>query len=301
MTGGRSARAASYLLTTHIGDGEAGVIVVRLSALVCVQNQDAQLAECLRRLSFCDEIVVVADRCTDRSQEIARRHGAIVIDGIFPLESQRKAAGVEACSGEWVLEVDPDEVVNAALAWEIRVVLQMRQAGDWYQLPIDNYIGETLVRDGWAGALSARREARLYKRGLKAWAPRRVNAPAVMAGQSGGSLTGAIRRTLGRDLGGLVERLNRLTALHAEDLADDGRLAGAAVGIAQGIGAFLGGYVVRGGWREGRLGLMTALLSALYPMLSQLRARDVVEARGAAIAEAEQPVRLRQVVGLSAR
>ncbi|MFN3285126.1 MAG: 2-C-methyl-D-erythritol 4-phosphate cytidylyltransferase, partial [bacterium] len=29
-----------------------------------------------------DEVVVVADRCTDRSQEIARRAGAVVIDGI---------------------------------------------------------------------------------------------------------------------------------------------------------------------------------------------------------------------------
>lgn len=273
--------------------------MVRLSALVCVQNQDAQLAECLRRLSFCDEIVVVADRCTDRSQEIARRQGAIVIDGIFPLESQRKSAGVEACSGEWVLEVDPDEVVNAALAWEIRVTLQMRQAGDWYELPIDNYVGETLVRDGWTGVLSARREVRLYKRGLKAWQPRRVNAPAVLAGQSGGALTGAIRRTLGRDLGGLIERLNKLTALYAEDLADDGRLTGTAVSLVKGIGAFFAGFVVRGGWREGRLGLMVSMLSAMHPLLSQMRASDVVTARRAAVVESDQPVRLRRVVGLS--
>lgn len=192
--------------------------MVRLSAFVCVQNQDAQLSDCLRRLSFCDEIVVVADRCTDGSQEVARRAGATVIDGIFPLESQRKAAGAEACSGDWILEIEPDEIVDAALAWEIRAVLQMRPVGDFYDLPIDNYVGETLVRDGWAGSLSARRDVRLYKRGLKAWEPKRVSAPAVMAGQSGGALTGAIRRTLGRDLGGLMERLNRLTALHAEDL-----------------------------------------------------------------------------------
>ena len=81
--------------------------MIRLSAFVCVQNQDVQLAECLRKLSFCDEIVVVADRCTDRSREIARRAGARIIDGIFPLESQRKAAGAEACTGDWVLPGRP--------------------------------------------------------------------------------------------------------------------------------------------------------------------------------------------------
>lgn len=275
--------------------------VVRLSALVCVQNQDAQLSECLRKLSFCDEVVVVADRCTDRSQDVARRQGAIVIDGIFPLESQRKAAGMEACSGDWILEIDPDELVDAALAWEIRAVLQMRPAGDWYELPIDNYLGETLVREGWAGALSTRAEPRLYKRGLKAWEPRRLNAPAVMAGRAGGALKGAIRRSLGRDVGGLMERMNRLTALSAEDLADAGRPAGVASGLFEGAGTFLRGYVARGGWREGRLGLLVALLSAIFPVLSQMRAGDVLAARNAAVKEAARLSNLRDVVGLAAR
>ncbi len=276
--------------------------MVRLSALVCVQNQDAQLSECLRKLSFCDEVVVVADRCTDRSQEIARRHGAVVIDGIFPLENHRKQAGVDACTGEWILEIDPDELVDAALAWEIRCVLQMRPAGDWYELPIDNYVGPALVRDGWAGGLSARLEPRLYKRGLKAWEPRRLNAPAVLAGQSGGALKGAIRRSLGRDVGGLVERLNRLAALAAEDLADARADSGAKTavpgGVARGVGAFLKGYVAKGGWREGRLGLLVAMLSGLLPLLAELRAADVLEARRAALAEPARPARIREVVGL---
>src|SRR5688572_17971651 len=120
------------------GDGEN---VAKLSALVCVQNQDAQLSDCLRRLSFCDEIVVVADRCTDRSQEIARRHGAIVVDGIFPLENQRRQAGVEACTGQWIFEIDPDERVDTALAWEVRAMLQMRTSADGFEIPIDNYVG----------------------------------------------------------------------------------------------------------------------------------------------------------------
>ncbi len=275
--------------------------MVRLSALVCVQNQDAQLSACLRKLSFCDEIVVVADRCTDRSQDVARRQGAIVIDGIFPLESQRKAAGVEACSGDWILEIDPDELVDAALAWEIRAVLQMRPAGDWYDLPIDNYVGDTLVREGWAGALSSRIEPRLYKRGLKAWEPRRLNAPPVMAGKSGGALKGAIRRSLGRDVGGLVERLNRLTALSAEDVADADRRPSLGASMLTGVATFVRGYLGRGGWREGRMGLLTALLSALFPVLTQMRASDLMVARSTAPADVAPVARLPEVVGLGAR
>ncbi len=65
----------------------------------------------------------------DRTQEIARQFGARVIDGIFPLESQCKAAGVSACLGEWVLEVEADETVEAALAYEVRAAIHAaRQA-----------------------------------------------------------------------------------------------------------------------------------------------------------------------------
>ncbi len=276
--------------------------MVKLSALVCVQNQDARLAECLRRLSFCDEVVVVADRCTDRSQEIARRAGAVLIDGIFPLESQRRQAGVEACSGDWVLEVDPDEIVDAALAWEIRWSLQARRGADWYELPIDNFLGDTLIRDGWTGSLSTKAEVRLYKRGLKAWEPRRVNAPSVVAGRSGGALKGAIRRSVGDDVGQLVERLHRLTGLAAEDLADTGRVGGFAGALARGVAAFARGFLVGGGWREGRLGVLSAWLAALYPVLTQMRASDVVLARAASAAvETARVAPLRDVVGIASR
>ncbi|MBL8554987.1 MAG: glycosyltransferase family 2 protein [Phenylobacterium sp.] len=273
--------------------------MAKLTAIVCVQNQETILDACLKKLSFCDEVVVVADRCTDRSQEIARRHGAVVIDGIFPLESQRKLAGVEAASSQWILEVEPDDLIDAAVAWEIRAAIQMRPVGDWYDLPIDNYVGETLVREGWAGALSARREARLFKRGLKAWEPRRLNAPYVLAGAPGGSLKGAIRRVVGRDVGGLMERLHRLTGLAAEDLADAGRAKGLVSSLLAAAATFIAAYVVRRGFREGRLGFLVAGLSAMFPVLSQMRAAEVVQARKAAVAAEEtRAARPRNVVGL---
>jgi hypothetical protein len=270
--------------------------VVRLSALVCVHNQDARLAECLRKLSFCDEVVVVADRCTDRSQEIARRAGSVVIDGIFPMESQAKAAGVAACSGDWILEIDPDELVDAALAWEIRAVLQLRPDGDWYRIPIDNYVGDQRVRGGWAGELSARVQARLYRRGLKAWEARRLNAPATVAGRPGGTLKGAIRRILGRDAGELMERLSRLSGIAAEDLADATRPPRILTGVAAGAGTFLLAYLGRGGWREGQMGFYVALLSGLFPIAARVRALDVLAARAASeAAEAARISRLPRI------
>lgn len=268
--------------------------MVRLSALVCAQNQEEHLSACLRRLSFCDEIVVVADRCTDRSQDIARKHGAIVIDGIFPLESQRKAAGAAACTGHWIIEVEADEEIDPALAWEIRVELQRPPVGDWFETPIDNYIGDTRVRHGWAGPLSASRDVRLYRRGAKYWKSARTGGGVVASNARAGELKGAIRRSLGGDVGGLIDRLNRLTAVAAEEMADAKRLRSPAGGLAQGVSLFLESYIGRRGWREGRAGILIATLNAMFPLVARMRARDLVRARRA-VAEAGDRATVRRI------
>ena len=41
----------------------------KLSALIVVHNEGKQLNECLKTISFADEIIVILDRCSDNSEE----------------------------------------------------------------------------------------------------------------------------------------------------------------------------------------------------------------------------------------
>ena len=80
-----------------------------LSALVVAHNEQAQLADCLETLRFADEIVVVLDRCTDGSRDIAARFTNRLLEGDWPVEGDRRNDGIAACTGPWVLEIDADE------------------------------------------------------------------------------------------------------------------------------------------------------------------------------------------------
>src|SRR5688500_5961357 len=120
----------------------------RLSALVVAHNEAHQLADCLERLRFADEIVVVLDKCTDASKEVAARFTGRIVEGSWEIEGERRNLGIAACRGAWILEVDADERVPRALAEEIRRVVAA-PAGDWYLIPVDHYIGTRLVRHGW--------------------------------------------------------------------------------------------------------------------------------------------------------
>lgn len=238
---------------------------------------------------------MVADRCTGAPQEAARRAGARIVDGIFPLASHRKSAGAEACSGDWILEVEPGEHVDRALAWEIRAALQMRPAGDWFELPIDNYVGEALVRGGWTGVLGPDRGVRLYRRGVKSWP---ADGEAVLSGTSAGRLTGALRRLAGADVAALVEQVGRLATVRGQQLVDAGQPGALPGALARGAAGFLRSYLARQGWREGRLGFLLALLTALHPLLVQLRAHELLEARR--VAQMVRPAPLRRVAGARA-
>lgn len=250
--------------------------MVKLTALVCVQDQQAQLSDCLRHLWFCDEIVVVADRCSDGSAEIARRHGAQVVEGTFPLESQRKMAGLAACRGDWILEIEPDERVDSALAWEIRATLKMGVAGDHLEIPLHNYLGSRHVAGGWTEPLGASRAVRLFRHGAKQWGPRHRDA-GVALGRSGGALTGALRREVAADLGRLLSAFNRTTSIAADDLSGGARRGSMLGTLGQGVRASLHSYVGQGGWREGGLGVALAALAGLHPLVARLKAGELPE------------------------
>lgn len=246
-----------------------------LSGLVCAHNEEERIAECLANLAFCDEVVVIADRCTDRTEAIARQMGARVISGIFPIEGLRKAAGVAACNGQWILEIDADEGVPPALAKEIRTVLASGRAGDWYQVPVDNFIGERLVRHGWGGSFGASSVARLFRKGAKSWKSERVHPGTQFQGLYGGKLRSAILHKVDDNIEDMYQRLIRYTTLRGQDLAESGKIKGLWNDGFRGIRRFFKCYLSRKGYREGDLGFLIAVMAGLYPLLSNFRAREI--------------------------
>ncbi|MEI6281625.1 MAG: glycosyltransferase family 2 protein [Alphaproteobacteria bacterium] len=271
--------------------------MVKLSAFVCAHNEEKRLPACLERLSFCDEIIVVADRCTDRTEAVAREMGARVLSGIFPLEGDRRTVGAAACLGDWILEIDADEEVGPALAAEIKELLSKPHQGDWFTLPVDNYIGERLVRHGWGGSFGTSAVTRLYRRGVKAWGQERVHPTVRFIGTGGVPLINPLRHKVDEDISDMLNRLDRYTRLRAQDLAERGVQQSLWSNAFRGVRRFYKCYVSREGYREGNWGVMIALCAAIYPFLSVLRSRlefaDVARkaARGGAVLPLTPPDR----------
>jgi glycosyltransferase involved in cell wall biosynthesis len=243
-----------------------------LSAIVVVHNEETQLAECLKTLEFCDELFVVLDRCTDKSKEIAGHFTSHLIEGAWEREGPRRHAGIDRCTGAWVLEVDADERVPPALADEIRRITAHSSAA-WHLIPVDNYIGDRLVRYGWGASFGKGAFAGLYRHGAKLWGNERVHPKVTLSGTQGPMLQGRLIHKVDRNISDMLARLDRYTSARAKDLRESGNIGSYRRNVRRIFSRFWKCYVARRGYREGPYGFLIALCAGLYPILSYLKAR----------------------------
>ncbi len=249
--------------------------MTKLSAIVVAHNEEARLEACLSRLGFADEIVVVLDRCTDASKSIAEKHGALTLEGAWPIEGDRRHAGIEACAGPWVLEVDADEWIGPELAAEIRTAVR-NDLFDFHFTPIHNHVGERWVRYGWMAALAPDLRGSLFRKGHKTWGRERVHPGVSFTGRRGPDFRNGIHHNFVSDISGLIGRFNRNTSLRAEDLAARGERLKTRSLARKSLSRFWKCYVARKGIREGGVGMVISILSALYPLVSQLKAQEIM-------------------------
>jgi glycosyltransferase involved in cell wall biosynthesis len=243
-----------------------------LSALVVVHDEERQLSECLACLGFADEIVVVLDRCSDRSREIACSFTERLLEGAWEREGARRHAGIDACRSDWILEIDADERVSPQLAAEIRKVVAGSSAA-WHLVPVDNYIGDRLVRWGWGASFGRSAHGALFRKGAKRWGDQRIHPTVGFSGPQGTTLLSPVIHYVDRDISEMLRRLDRYTSARAEDLRESGDIGSYGRNLRRIASRFCKCYFGRKGYREGQWGFLIALCAALYPILSYLKAR----------------------------
>lgn len=97
----------------------------KLSVVLATRNEEGNIGRCLESVKdIADEIIVVDEYSTDKTCEIAQKFGAKVFSEphheIFHIT---KEIALEKAAGDWILQLDADEVVTSELSKEIREVL----------------------------------------------------------------------------------------------------------------------------------------------------------------------------------
>ena len=125
-----------------------------ISAIILTKNEEKNIVDCLKSLSFCDEIVVIDDNSTDETVLLAKKHGAQVfvheLSGDF---SQQRNFSLTKVTGDWVLFIDADERVSQDLQKEISRRTSLETAIEGYYVKRFDYLWGKLLSHGEIGTL----------------------------------------------------------------------------------------------------------------------------------------------------
>lgn len=192
--------------------------MIKISVVLAVFNEEENLRDCLEKiLDLAWEIVIVDGGSTDQTLEIAKEFGARIIQTDNPANFHiNKNIAIDAASGDWILQLDADEVVSRELAEEIKKVILRKSDIVGFWIPRKNFfLGKFLSKGGQYPDYTLR----LYRRGKGRLPGKDVHEQAVVSGKVG-YLKNDLLHTKDKNFSNYMERFNRYTDLYSRQLRE---------------------------------------------------------------------------------
>ncbi|OGF99502.1 hypothetical protein A2Y99_02260 [Candidatus Gottesmanbacteria bacterium RBG_13_37_7] len=220
-----------------------------ISAIIITKNEEKTIAGCMNALSFCDEIIVVDNKSQDKTVEIAKKKGAKVFVTAGLDFSYLRNVGKEKSSGEWLINIDADEIVSKKLANEIRSVIKRKQKFSSYFIKRQNYY----LKHKWPKTELMLRLIR--EDSLIGWQGNLHETP-IVTGESG-VLSNIMPHYSHTDIGMMVKKTNQWSEAESRLLFNSNHpLMSWWRFMRIMISSFLKSYFNNGGWQMGEAGIV---------------------------------------------
>lgn len=228
--------------------------------VICYQEAD-RIADCVRSLSFCDEVVVVDSGSTDGTIALARELGArVVVNAPFPGHREQKQFAIDRAQHDFVFCLDADERCTPELVARVRELQRGGFAADAYEMPRRNHYLGRILRHGIS---VPDRKVRLFDRRKARWGGRNPHDRVELSpGARCVRLDAAIEHLSYRDFRHHLRTVDSFTRIAAAALAAEGRRAGPFDLLVRPPAVFVKSLVLKLGVLDGWRGLVVAAMAA---------------------------------------
>jgi len=247
-----------------------------LSVAIVACNEAENLARTLASVTWADEIVLIDSGSTDGTIEIARQYGAIVYNEPWKGYGPQVNSALDKCTQPWLLNLDADEVLTPELSAEIQALLKTEPAFGGYTVPRLNLIFGRWMRHG---GLYPDRKLRLFRQGFARL--REDTEPHATPKTDGptGALRGDLLHYQYPTLPLYQEHMRRYSTASVPLMLRRGKTSKNALSffcntVLNPAFTFLYNYIVRGGFLDGREGLLFHLNHSRYVRWKYVKARD---------------------------
>lgn len=240
---------------------------IPISVVVITKNEEPNIAKCLESLEWADEIVVVDDESTDKTQEIAKKYTKSVITKKLDIEGKHRNYAYGLARNEWVLSLDADEVISSELKEELRNLFKKEITHAALTIPIRTYLGNYWIRyGGWYPA----GKVRLFRKSSFKYEEVEVH-PRVFIDGTCGHLTKDIIHYSYRDFHDFFTSLNNQTTQEAKKWFNERRKIGFLKMMRKFYDRFFKAYFLKAGYKDGLMGFVVAYGNSLYQLMSYVK------------------------------
>ncbi len=237
-----------------------------LSVVLAVRNEAGNLPRCLSSVrGLAEETVIVDGSSTDGTPETARSLGARVIETEHrEMFHRNKQLAVDAARGEWILQLDADEVIPPALSNEIAETISKPDARDGYFIKRKNFfLGHWMKKGGqYPDAV-----IRLFKKGHGSFPALSVHEQIAITGTVG-TLEHPMEHYSYVSVRQYWKKADGYIRLSAKDLSKRADFKSPATAAAyfvfHPVRTFFSLFVRHKGFMDGWYGFLFALFSAMH-------------------------------------
>jgi glycosyltransferase involved in cell wall biosynthesis len=226
-----------------------------LSVIIIAKNEAATIRRCLEAIRWADEIIVLDSGSEDNTIAIAREYTPHVFQTDWQGFGVQKQRALDKASGDWILNLDADEVITESLQKAILTAISQTEFSG-FRVPIRMHFYGKALRF----SAGPKRHVRLFKRAGARFSNDLVHEKIVLPQNSRlGRLTTPILHYSYRDVSHALTKMNLYSSYSARIRVEANKKHSLTQTLLSSFWMFFRCYVLQGGFLDGKPGLVFAL------------------------------------------
>jgi len=238
-----------------------------LSVTIICKNEEKNIEDCLKSVSWADEIIVVDSRSSDKTIEIAKRYTDRVFNREWEGYASQRSFALKEAKNEWIFPLDADERCTKELKEEILSIINnpnTSENGFW--IPRKNFfLNHWLKHSGWYPGY----QMRLFRKDKTSVADRLVHEGYEVEAKTGKLKSDILHYTV-NSISDYMNKVNNYSTLQALEKSGRGKVKFSDLFLRP-LAAYLQQYFLQGGFLDGIPGLMAVNFHVMTNMLTYMK------------------------------